>query len=124
MQTFRLIQNFRDWEIGDIFNKDTDGSWYDGDREDVSSHICDTLLDVGGYFEDITPVAPVEWTPIIGSTIYVITGAGEVKPKEFTDSEWFRLQKNFMGYFATREEAVERVELIREMMDTYFNEEN
>lgn len=114
MQTFRLIQAFRDWEIGDIFNKDTDGSWYDGDREDVSSHICDTLLDVGGYFEDITPVV---WTPTVGQQVYVVTGAGEVKGKEFTNSDWFRLQKSFMGYFATRQEAEDRVNEINELIN-------
>lgn len=119
MQTFRLIQSFRDWTVGTIFNKE-DGRWSsEGEFENVSSHVCDTLLDVGGYFEDITPV---EFRPTIGQQVFVITGAGEVKSKEFTDSEWFRLQKNFMGYFATREEAVARVELIRDTLNDVFGE--
>lgn len=114
MQTFRLIQAFRDWEIGMIFNKE-DNRWsLDNEFEGVSSHVCDTLLDVGGYFEDITPVV---WTPTVGQQVFLVTGAGEVKSKEFTDSEWFRLQKNFMGYFATREEAVRRVNNIRDLLD-------
>lgn len=98
-----------------IFIKEIDGSWELQDNEDVdvSARVCETLLDVGGYFEDITPVV---WTPVLHSQVFVITGAGEVKSKEFTDSEWFRLQKNFMGYYATREEAMDRVELIREML--------
>lgn len=122
MQTFRLIQAFRDWTVGTIFNKE-DGRWSsEGEFENVSSHVCDTLLDVGGYFEDITPVAPVEWIPVLHSQVFVVTGAGEVKSKEFTDSEWFRLQKNFMGYYATREEAMDRVELIRDTLNDVFGE--
>lgn len=115
MQTFRLIQDFRDWEIGMVFIKNADGTWTcDNEFTNVSSHVCDTLLDVGGYFEDITPVV---WTPTVGQQVFVITGAGEVKSKEFTDSEWFRLQKNFMGYYATRQEAENYVDFVRNELD-------
>lgn len=113
MQTFRLICNFRDYVIGEIFTKDEEGQWHDAHEETLSNSVFETLLDVGNYLEDITPVV---WTPVLHSQVFVITGAGEVKSKEFTDSEWFRLQKNFMGYYATREEAMDRVELIREML--------
>lgn len=115
MQTFRLIRAFRDFEIGDVFSRDEDESWYDGDSEDISSQIMETLLDVGGYLEDTTPVEVV-WTPVLHSQVFVVTGAGEVKSKEFTDSDWFRLQKNFMGYFATRREAEDRIEYIRNLI--------
>ena len=114
MQTFRLIRAFRDWSVGTLFNKE-DGRWSsEGEFEDVSSHVCDTLLDVGGYFEDITPI---EWTPSVGQQVFVITGAGEVKSKEFTNSDWFRLQKAFMGYYATREEAENYVDFVRNELD-------
>lgn len=117
MQTFRLMRAFRDWTVGTLFNKE-DGRWSsEGEFENVSSHVCDTLLDVGGYFEDITPV---EWIPSVGQQVFVITGAGEVKTKEFTNSDWFTLQKSFMGYFATREEANTRVQLIRSLIDENF----
>lgn len=116
--TFRLIQAFRDWTIGTQFTRDEDGEWHmninEDEDEDVSSSTCETLLDVGGYFEDITPVV---WTPILHSQVFVVTGAGEVKQKEFTDSDWFRLQKNFLGYFATREEALDRVQEITELIN-------
>jgi hypothetical protein len=113
MQTFRLIRAFRDWTVGTIFNKE-DGRWSsEGEFEDVSSHVCDTLLDVGGYFEDVTPVV---WTPSVGQQVFLVTGAGEVKSKEFSNSDWFRLQNDFMGYFATREEAINRVLEVREML--------
>ena len=115
MQTFRLIQAFRDWEVGMLFTKN-DGRWSSDDEfQDVSSHVCDTLLDVGGYFEDITPVV---WAPTVGQSVFVITGAGEVKSKEFTNSDWFNLQKNFMGYFATRQEAEDRVNEISELLNS------
>lgn len=115
MQTFRLIQAFRDWEVGMLFTKDN-GLWSsEGEFNDVSSHVCDTLLDVGGYFEDITPL---EFTPTVGQQVYVVTGAGEVKGKEFTNSDWFRLQKNFMGYFATRQEAEDHVNEINELLNS------
>jgi hypothetical protein len=115
MQTFRLIQAFRDWEVGMLFTKEN-GLWSsDEEFENVSSHVCDTLLDVGGYFEDITPVV---WTPTVGQQVYVVTGAGEVKQKEFTNSDWFRLQKNFMGYYATRQEALDRVHEVVELLNS------
>jgi hypothetical protein len=119
MQTYTLIRDFRDFEIGDTFKKFESGQWQlvldDGTESVVSNSVMDTLLDVGGYLEDITPT---EWTPVVGSTVYVITGAGEVKSKEFSNSDWFRLQKEFMGYFATREEALQRVEFIRGFLTT------
>lgn len=118
MQTFRLIQAFRDLAIGTNFRRDEDGDVFitdeDGDIVDYSSSVFQTLLDVGGYLEETTPVV---WTPSVGDTVYVITGAGEVKPKEFTDSAWFRLQKNFLGYYQTRDEAQRRVELIRSAVE-------
>lgn len=97
-----------------LFTKE-DGRWSsDEEFENVSSHVCDTLLDVGGYFEDITPVV---WTPTAGQQVFVITGAGEVKSKEFTNSDWFILQKNFMGYYQTRQEALDRVQEITELLN-------
>lgn len=114
MQTFRLIRAFRDWTVGTVFTK-IDNLWsQEGEFTNTVSHVCDTLLDVGGYFEHITPVV---FTPTLHSNVYVVTGAGEVKRKEFTDSEWFRSQSNFMGYFATQQEAEDRVEVIRELLD-------
>lgn len=107
MQTFRLIRAFRDFNIGDTFTKDTDGEWrmfvsVDEDEE-VSDSVCDTLLDVGGYFEDITPT---EFTPTMGHNFYFITGAGEVKRKEWTNSDWCQAQRNFLGIFETEEDAL------------------
>lgn len=116
MQTFTLIRAFRDFEIGTQFTRDEDNGWneiVDGDEFEVSSSVMETLLDVGGYLEETTPVV---WTPAVGSTVYVVTGAGEIKAKEFTNSDWFRLQNEFMGYFATREEAINRVSEVREML--------
>lgn len=115
MQEFTLIKAFRDWEIGTVFTKNEDGTWSSlGEFQNVPSHVCDTLLDVGGYFEDTTPVV---WTPAVGDTVYVITGAGEVQAKEFTDSAWFRKQKAFMGYYATRGEADNYVDFVVEALN-------
>lgn len=118
MQTFRLIRAFRDFEIGTQFTRDEDGVWIwnisEDEDEDVSNTVMETLLDVGGYLEDITPT---EWIPVLHSQVFVVTGAGEVKQKEFTDSDWFRLQKNFLGYFATRDEALNRVQEITELLN-------
>lgn len=116
MQTFRLIRAFRDYVVGEIFTTDEDGAWFDEHDDEVSRSIFETLLDVGGYLEDITPVSPVVWTPSVGDTVFVITGAGEVKSKEFTNSDWFRLQKNFMGYYATRDEAENFVTFVRNFL--------
>ncbi len=119
MQTFRLIRAFRDFEIGTQFTRDEDSEWSMDvfeDSEDVSNSVMETLLDVGGYLEDITPV-DVVWTPVLHSQVFVVTGAGEVKSKEFTDSDWFRMQKNFMGYYATREQAEEYVDFVRNALN-------
>lgn len=119
MQTFRLIRAFRDFEIGTVFNRDANSNWSistdDGEEDEISNSVMETLLDVGGYLEDITPT---EWTPVLHSQVFVVTGAGEVKQKEFTDSDWFRLQKNFLGYFSTRQEAQDRVNEINEILNS------
>lgn len=115
MQTFRLLQDFRDWTVGLIFTRNEIGLWtLEDEFENEVSHVCDTLLDVGGFFEDITPVV---WTPALHSFVFVITGAGEVKRKEFTGSDWFTAQKNFLGYYQTLEEAMDRVDIIRDMLE-------
>lgn len=119
MQTFRLIRAFRDFEIGTQFTRNEDSEWVmivnEDEDEDVSDSVMETLLDVDGYLEDVTPT---EWTPVLHSQVFVVTGAGEVKQKEFTDSDWFRLQKNFLGYFATRQEAEDRVNEINEILNS------
>ena len=115
MQTFKLIRAFRDWAIDTIFTRSEDGLWSsDGEFESVSSHVCDTLLDVGGYFEDITPVV---FTPTLGSMFYYITGAGEIKSKEWTNSTFCNDCKNFMGVFSTTEEAETRLSEVRDLLE-------
>lgn len=115
------MQAFRDLEIGTVFHRDNDGEVRiiinEDEDEDFSESVFQTLLDVGGYLEETTPEVETEWTPSVGDTVYVITGAGEVKPKEFTGSAWFRLQSNFLGYYQTRDEAVSRVSSIRLALD-------
>ena len=113
MQTFTLIRAFRDWEIGTEFTKDTFNVWT-ADGSDVSGSICDTLLEVGGYFEETTPT---EFTPTSGQTFFFITGAGEIKSKEWTNSDWCNAQRSFLGVFATRELAEERRNQVSESLN-------
>lgn len=114
MQSYELTQAFREWEVGMRFKKHDDGDWSSvGEIEKQPSHTLDTLLDVGGYLEEMED----NFTPSNGGTFFHITGAGEVKSREWTGSAFCTNCQNFMGVFETHEDAMTRLEEIRSLIN-------
>jgi hypothetical protein len=99
MQKFKLVRQFREWNVGDIFKKNDDGTWSYGDEFiNQRSHRLDTLLDISMdgvvYLEEIN-----KFTPNVGQNFLYITGAGEIKAKEWTNSAWCQACRDTFGVF-------------------------
>lgn len=116
MQNYQLVRDFREWISGLIFVKHPDGEWScGGEFEKQPSNVLDTLMDVGGY---LSFLEETEFTPEVGDTFYYITGAAEIKAKEWTNSDWCHSVRDFMGIFETREEAQLRLAEIENSLES------
>lgn len=114
MDSFTLLRAFRGANVGEVFTRDEEGD-YQSDSGMLSESVVNTLIEVGGYIEEI---APREFTPTMGQNVFFITGSGEIKNKAWTNSDWCNAQKDFLGVFSTREQAEERVLEIGDLLST------
>lgn len=128
MKKFKLIDNFRDFFIGQVFTLYDNGQvGYikdNGEEDHFNSDIFKTLLDVGGYLEEVTTN---RWTPTNGENFYYITGSGEIKQKTWTGSDWCIGCRDTFGVFSTITKAqkvlvnlIESAQLYYETEDTNF----
>ena len=109
-QTYTLVSDFRDFNEGDTFTKLENGTWRGTNILEGVNETLDTLLEVGGYLEEVEVEETLAVTnqPQTGDMYFYITGAGTIKEKEWTGSSFDLGCQRFMGVFDSREDAEAR----------------
>lgn len=109
---YKLIKQFKTIPVGEVFkHNDIVDVWQSEGNYQLLNNTFETLLDTGLFFEVINEGFQN------GDTFYYITGAGEIKSKEWTGSEWCLNCQDFLGAFKTEEEALEKKNTLLALMN-------
>lgn len=96
-----------------VYTRLQNGNW--NSRDGVFSNTQSTTLDVLLHSGNLVSAPNF---PQQGDTIFHLTGAGEVKSREWdNDSQFCQGLQSFLGVYATRSEALEAVAGIRELLE-------
>jgi len=106
MQKFKLVRDFREWEVGEVFKKVGDLWSYGTEFINKKSHTLDTLLEISKEGDAVYLVEVTRFTPVMGEMFYYITGAGEIKEKEWTGTDWCKSCRDTFGVFQDVQSAM------------------